>query len=204
MPRKPVKPAKPPVARKPASPKPTSPKPPAPRNEAGSSRSGSPSRRSSRHRLPTQKAVTFADPAAQPAVGTTPKPTRLRWGPDSGVKQRVAINQAEKSLRAAQTGAQQNAKAVEKENALRAERERRLQQIAEEAGREEEEEEEEDDDLPGSTDPESEIDRREEENLEYNQQIPYEYTVSWALKALIGPGPFPRKAVKWQGKVGED
>jgi hypothetical protein len=191
MPRKPVKPAKPPVARKPPSPK-----PPAPRNEAGSSRSGSPNRRSSRHRLPTQKAVKFADPAAQPAVGTTPKPTRLRWGPDSGVKQRVAISQAEKSLRAAQTGAQQNAKAVEKENALQAERERRLQQMAEE--------EEEDDDLPSSTDPESEIDRQEEENLEYNQQIPYEYTVSWALKALIGPGPFPRKAVKWQGKVGED
>jgi hypothetical protein len=198
MPRKPAKPAKPPVARKPPSPK-----PPSPRNEAGSSRSGSPSRRSSRHRLPAQKAVAFADPAAQPAVGTTPKPTRLRWGPDSGVKQRVAISQAEKSLRAAQTGAQQNAKAVEKENALRAERERRLQQMAEEAGGEEEEEEE-DDNLPGSTDPESEIDRREEENLEYNQQIPYEYTVSWALKALIGPGPFPRKAVKWQGKVGED
>ena len=88
----------------------------------------------------------------------------------------MAISQAEKSLRAAQTGAQQNAKAVEKENALRAERERRLQQMAEEAGREEEEEE--DDDLPGSTDPESEIDRREEENLEFNQQIPYEYTVS--------------------------
>jgi hypothetical protein len=194
MPRKPVKPAKPPVARKPPSPK-----PPVPRNEAGSSCSSSPSRRSSRHRLPAQKAVTFADPAAQLAVGTTPKPTRLRWGPDSGVKQRVAISQAEKSLRAAQTGAQQNAKAVEKENALRAERERRLQQMAEGAGREEE-----DDDLPGSTDPESEIDRQEEENLEYNQQIPYEYTVSWALKALIGPGPFPRRAVKWQGKVGED
>jgi hypothetical protein len=195
MPRKPVKPAKPPVVRKPPSPK-----PPAPQNEAGSSRSGSPNRRSSRHRLPTQKAVTFADPAAQPAVGTTPKPTRLRWGPDSGVKQRVAISQAEKSLRAAQTGAQQNAKAVEKENAVQAEQERRqrLQQMAEEAGREEEE------DLPSSEDPESEIDRREEENLEFNQQIPYEYTVSWALKALIGPGPFPRRAVKWQGKVGED
>ena len=186
MPRKPVKPAKPP-----------SPKPPAPRNEVGSSSSGSPNRRSSRHRLPTQKAVTFADPAAQLAVGTTPKPTRLRWRPPSGVKQRVAISQAEKSLRAAQTGAQQNAKAVEKENALWAERERWLQQMAEE-------EEEEDDDLLSSTDPKSEIDRREEENLEYNQQIPYEYTVSWALKALIGPGPFPRKAVKWQGKVGED
>jgi len=112
----------------------------------------------------------------------------------------VAISQAEKSLRAAQTGAQQNAKAVEKENALRAERERRLQQMAEE----EEEEEEEEDDLPDSTDPESEIDRREEENLEYNQQIPYEYTVSWALKALIGLGLFLRKAVKWQGKVRED
>jgi phage repressor protein C with HTH and peptisase S24 domain len=109
----------------------------------------------------------------------------------------VAISQAEKSLRAAQTGAQQNAKAVEKENALRTERERRLQQMAEE-------EEEEDDDLPDSTDPESEIDRREEENLEYNQQIPFEYIVSWALKALIGLGPFPRRAVKWQGKVGED
>ena len=70
--------------------------------------------------------------------------------------------------------------------------------MAEEAGREEEE------DLPSSEDPESEIDRREEENLEFNQQIPYEYTVSWALKALIGPGPFPRRAVKWQGKIGED
>jgi hypothetical protein len=75
--------------------------------------------------------------------------------------------------------------------------------MAEEAGREEEEEDEEDD-LLGFEDPESEIDRREEENLEFNQQIPYEYTVSWALKALIGLGPFPRKAVKWQGKIGED
>jgi hypothetical protein len=76
----------------------------------------------------------------------------------------VAISQAEKSLRAAQTGAQQNAKAVEKENAVQAERERRqrLQQMAEEAGREEEE------DLPSSEDPESKIDRREEENLEFN------------------------------------
>ena len=46
--------------------------------------------------------------------------------------------------------------------------------MAEEAGREEEEE---DNDLLGSTDPKSKIDRREEENLEYNQQIPYEYTV---------------------------
>ncbi len=196
MPRKPVKPAKPPAARKPQSPKPPatrrplSPKPPAPRNnEAGSSRSGSPSRRSSRHRLPAQKAVTWADPTAQPAqqpaaqlataqpaVGATPKPTRLRWGPDSGVKQRLAISQAEKALRAAQTGAQQNAKAVEKENAVQAERERQLQQMAEEARREEEEEE--DNDLLSSEDPESEIDRQEEENLEYNQQIPYEYTVS--------------------------
>ena len=42
----------------------------------------------------------------------------------------------------------------------------------------EEEEEEDDNDLLGSTDPESKIDRREEENLEYNQQIPYKYTVS--------------------------
>ena len=67
-----------------------------------------------------------------------------------------------------------------------------------------EEEEEEDNDLLSSTDPKSKIDRQEEENLKYNQQIPYEYTVSWALKALIGLGPFPRKAVKWQGKVGED
>ena len=66
--------------------------------------------------------------------------------------------------------------------------------MAEEAGREE--------DLPSSKDPESEIDRREEENFEFNQQIPYEYTVSWALKALIGLGPFPRRAVKWQGKIG--
>src|ERR1700738_174519 len=185
----PRKSAKPPVARKPPSPKPParrrppSPKPPAPRNEAGSSRSGSPNRRSPRHRSPAQKAVTWADPAAQPAqqpataqpaAGATPKPTRLRWGPDSGVKQRVAISQAEKSLRAAQTGAQQNAKAVEKENAVQAERERRqrLQQMAEEAGREEEE------DLLSSKDPKSEIDRREEENLKFNQQIPYEYTVS--------------------------
>ena len=69
--------------------------------------------------------------------------------------------------------------------------------MAEEVGREEEEEEEEeeddndDNDLLGSTDPKSEIDRREEENLEYNQQIPYKYTVSWALKALIGLGLFP-------------
>jgi hypothetical protein len=38
--------------------------------------------------------------------------------------------------------------------------------------------EEEDDDLLGSIDPKSEIDRQEEENLEYNQQIPYKYTVS--------------------------
>src|SRR3981081_4619845 len=148
MPHKPMKPAKPPL-----------PKPAAPRNEAGFSHSSSPSRRSSRHQLPAQKAVTFTDPAAQPAVGTTPKPTRLRWGPDSGVKQRVAISQAKKSLRAAQIGAQQNAKAVEKKNARRAEQERQLQQIAEEAGREEEE----DDDLPSSTNPESEIDRQEEE-----------------------------------------
>jgi hypothetical protein len=74
--------------------------------------------------------------------------------------------------------------------------------MAEEVGGEEEEEE--DDNLLGSTDPKSEIDRREEENLKYNQQIPYEYTVSWALKALIGLSPFLRKAVKWQGKVGED
>jgi hypothetical protein len=91
----PRKSAKPPVASKPPSPKPPaprrppSPKPPAPRNEAGSSRSGSPNRRSSRHRLPAQKAVTWADPAlaqqpaahpatAQPAARATPKPTRLR------------------------------------------------------------------------------------------------------------------------------
>ena len=112
MPHKPVKPTKPPLL-----------KPAAPRNEAGSSHSNSPSRRSSRHRLPAQKAVTFTDPATQPAVGTTPKPTCLRWGPDSGVKQRVALSQAEKSLRAAQIGAQQNAKAVEKENAIQAEQE---------------------------------------------------------------------------------
>ena len=75
--------------------------------------------------------------------------------------------------------------------------------MAEEAGREEEEEED-NDDLLSSTDPKSEIDRQEEENLKYNQQIPYEYTVSWALKALIRPGPFLQRAVKWQGKVGED
>jgi hypothetical protein len=48
--------------------------------------------------------------------------------------------------------------------------------MAEEAGREEEEED--DDDLLSSTDPKSEINKREEENLEYNQQIPYKYTVS--------------------------
>jgi hypothetical protein len=86
----------------------------------------------------------------------------------------VAISQAEKSLRAAQTGAQQNAKAVEKENAVQAEQERRqrLQQMAEEAGREEEEY------LPSSKDPKSEIDRQEEENLKFNQQIPYKYTIS--------------------------
>jgi hypothetical protein len=71
--------------------------------------------------------------------------------------------------------------------------------MAEEVGREEEEE-----DLPSSEDPKSKIDRQEEENLEFNQQIPYEYTVSWALKALIGLGLFPRRAVKWQGKIGED
>jgi hypothetical protein len=44
--------------------------------------------------------------------------------------------------------------------------------MAEEAGREEEEE-----DLPSSEDPKSEI-NRQEENLEFNQQIPYKYTVS--------------------------
>jgi hypothetical protein len=66
--------------------------------------------------------------------------------------------------------------------------------MVEEAGGEEEEEE--DNNLLSSTDPESEIDRREEENLEYNQQILYKYTVSWALKALIELGPFLRKAVK--------
>jgi hypothetical protein len=65
--------------------------------------------------------------------------------------------------------------------------------MAEEARREEEEE---DNDLLGYKDPKFEIDRQEEENLEYNQQIPYEYTVSWALKALIGPGPNLRRAVK--------
>ena len=48
--------------------------------------------------------------------------------------------------------------------------------MAEEAGREEEEED--DDDLLSSTDPKSEINKREEENLEYNQQILYKYTVS--------------------------
>jgi hypothetical protein len=207
MPRKPVKPAKPSVVPKPPS--------PVPQNEAGSSRSGSPSRRSSRRRLPAQKAVTFADPVAQPAVGTIPKSTRLRWGPDSGVKQRVAISRAEKSLRAAQTGAQQNAKAVEND-ALQAEQERQLRQEAErEQDRVAEQErqlqwmaevrrEENHNDLSSSLDPDSEIDRQEEENLNYNQQIPYEYTVNWALKALIGSGPIPRKAVKWQGKIGED
>jgi hypothetical protein len=70
--------------------------------------------------------------------------------------------------------------------------------MAEEAGREEEE------DLLSSKDPKFEIDKREEENLEFNQQIPYEYTVSWALKALIKLSPFLRRAVKWQGKIGED
>ena len=59
-------------------------------------------------------------------------------------------------------------------------------------------------DLSSSLDPDSEIDRQEEENLNYNQQIPYEYTVNWVLKALIGSGPIPQKAVKWQGKIGED
>ena len=207
MPRKPVKPAKPSVIPKPPS--------PVPQNEAGSSRSSSPSRRSSRRRLPAQKAITFADPVAQPAIGTIPKPTRLRWGPDSGIKQRVAISLAEKSLRAAQTGAQQNAKAVEND-ALQAEQERQLRQEAEqEQDRVAEQErqlqrmaevrrEENHNDLSSSLDPDSEIDRQEEENLNYNQQIPYKYTVNWALKALIGSGPIPRKAVKWQGKIGED
>jgi hypothetical protein len=64
--------------------------------------------------------------------------------------------------------------------------------MAEEAGREEEKEE----DLLSSKDPKSEIDRREKENLEFNQQILYKYTVSRALKALIGLSPFLRKAVK--------
>jgi hypothetical protein len=73
IPCKPKKPAKLSVACKPPSPK-----PPAPRNEAGSSRSDSLSQRSSQHRLPSQKAVTFTDPAAQPAVETTPKSTHLR------------------------------------------------------------------------------------------------------------------------------
>ena len=72
--------------------------------------------------------------------------------------------------------------------------------MVEEARREEEE----DDDLLGSIDPKSKIDKREEKNLEYNQQIPYKYIVSQALKALIGLGPFLQKAVKQQGKVGED
>ena len=58
-------------------------------------------------------------------------------------------------------------------------------------------------DLSSSLNPDSEIDRQEE-NLNYNQQISYEYTVNWALKALIGSGPIPQKAVKWQGKIGED
>jgi hypothetical protein len=65
-----------------------------------------------------------------------------------------------------------------------------------------------DDDLPDDSDDEETfeemIDRQEEENLEFNQEIPYLYCVSWVLKALIGPGPNPRKVVKWQGKIGEE
>jgi hypothetical protein len=76
--------------------------------------------------------------------------------------------------------------------------------MAEEAGREEVGREEEEEDLPSSKDLKSKIDRREEENLKFNQQIPYKYTVSWALKALIGSSLFLRRAVKWQGKIKED
>lgn len=32
----------------------------------------------------------------------------------------------------------------------------------------------------------------------------YLYCVSWALKALVGQGPTPRKATKWQGKIREE
>jgi hypothetical protein len=47
--------------------------------------------------------------------------------------------------------------------------------MAEEAGREKEEE-----DLPSSKDPKSEIDRREEENLKFNQQIPYPFACKFS------------------------
>jgi hypothetical protein len=103
--------------------------------------------------------VAFAD-AGAPAPGSTRKSVRLRWGPEmpnGGVKQRVAIGKAEKALRAAQTGAQRTAKAVEKENACRAEQELR----AEEQRQEEEEEEEETEGIEGNEteNTEDEIDR---------------------------------------------
>ena len=69
--------------------------------------------------------------------------------------------------------------------------------MAEEVRRKEE-------DLLSSEDPKSKINKQEEENLEFNQQIPYKYTVSQALKALIRLGLFPRRAVKWQRKIRED
>jgi hypothetical protein len=158
---------------------PPSPVPPEPPNEAESNPPVSPIR-SSRDRIPTQKSVSWAEPAAQLNPNAKPKQTRLRWGPPSDVRERVAFRQAETALRAAQG----------------------CQHIPEE---EEEEEEGIGGGLPEEEeDPEDEIDRQEEENLEFNQQIAYQYTVSWALKVLIGQGPIPRKAVKWQGKIGED
>jgi len=190
MPRKPKKPSEPPIASKSPSPAPA------------------PIRSSGRRPTPSQKTVAFADTGA-PVPGSTRKPVRLRWGPempDNGVKQRVAIAKAEKALQAAQSGAQKTAKAVEKENAQRAEQERQAEERRAEEQRHEEEEEEEEEETEGNDtgNTNDELDRQEEENLEYNQEIPYEYTVSWALKGLYRPSPNPRKAVKWTGKIGED
>jgi len=188
MPRKPKKPSNPPIAGKSPSPAPA------------------PIRSSRPRPLPTPKVVAFAD-AGAPAPGSTRKSVRLRWGPEmpnGGVKQRVAIGKAEKALRAAQTGAQRTAKAVEKENARRAEQELQAEEQQQEEEEEEEEEETEEPEGNETENTDDEIDRQEEENFEYNQQIPYEYTVSWALKALYGPGPNPRKAVRWTRRIGED
>src|SRR5271166_4319630 len=170
MPRKPKKPSEPPIASKSPSPAPA------------------PIRSSGRRPTPSQKTVAFADTGA-PVPGSTRKPVRLRWGPempDNGVKQRVAIAKAEKALQAAQSGAQKTAKAVEKENAQRAEQERQAEERRAEEQRHEEEEEEEEEETEGNDtgNTNDELDRQEEENLEYNQEIPYEYTVSWALKGL--------------------
>ncbi|KAI9653547.1 MAG: hypothetical protein M1829_001169 [Trizodia sp. TS-e1964] len=90
--------------------------------------------------------------------------------------------------------ARQNAQEVEEINTRKSENERQQPAL---------EEAEYDNDISFSEDCNQELDLREEENFEHNQQTPYLYTVSWALKAKMGTGLHPRKAVKWQGKVGE-